>query len=279
MWQQFVSSEVVDKTFCAVRGSGQGRVLNSDLADKHFYHLAEENFVVPERLDAAGVHLYARYRDDVLLVVSYSHSERMITSKAGTFIMELRRRANATYDFTVEASNSSVVYLDLVIYKGVDFDVRGRLDFRQHFKLDNRTYIASDSFHSRSTLRFWPVAELGRLRRRSSTWHNYAEAKKKYLKMLLRSHTVSSCELKPFRSSRTIGTTCGKFNGLWLVLPYHPAIRTGRIKSILKRAHEMYFNELFQLFGSQTRTMISFENSRPNMAAVLRSIAKVCCIR
>ena len=42
-WQQFVSSEVVGKIFCAVRGSGQGRVLSFDFADKHFYHLVEEN--------------------------------------------------------------------------------------------------------------------------------------------------------------------------------------------------------------------------------------------
>ena len=78
-------------------------------------------------MEAADVHLYARRRDDILLVVGYSDSERMITPDAGTFIMELRRRAGATYDSTVEVSSSSVVYLDLIIYKGVDFDVSGRL--------------------------------------------------------------------------------------------------------------------------------------------------------
>ena len=86
-----------------------------------------------------------RYIDDILMIWTHTLDD------LEHFLQELNA-FHPTIKFTWEISNTSVVYLDLTIYKGPHFSKTSYLDITTHFKKTNTfQYLHFTSCHPRST--------------------------------------------------------------------------------------------------------------------------------
>ena len=279
LWHQYVHSSVVGRSFLVQTGSGQGRVLSSDLADKNFFHLAEEGHVTDSNLENCNIYFYGRYRDDILIVFT-SEAPSVVESPAGGFYQRLVTRSRGTYDLTIEIHSATVQFLDLVIYKGCDFNATGKLSYRPHVrKSTQRMYLSSDSCHSPSVLSTWPLGEADRLWRRSSTMRAYREARDTFVNRLLASRTGQIDEvkvLKPYSQCMLSGRhRPDAKRALWLILPYHPAIPYRKLRKAASLVVERWFNPLRQIFGSEVVVKIGCRNLFHSCATKLRKQANV----
>ena len=68
---QFVYSQQLQKLYRVNQGSGMGQVLSRDVADGVFFSLCEDGHASrPIVKENSCIHLYVRYRDDILVCFS-----------------------------------------------------------------------------------------------------------------------------------------------------------------------------------------------------------------
>ena len=117
--------------------------------------------------------LWLRYIDDILCV--WSHGRPEFT----TFLAALNN-LRPRLRFTATISATDVVFLDLVLYKGTDFHVTGRLQSRLHRKdTMHQLYVRGSSFHPPHTTLGVAVGETMRaLRACSEELHFRAEQRR-----------------------------------------------------------------------------------------------------
>ena len=86
---------------------------------------------------------WLRYIDDVFCIWTHTRSE------LDSFILGLNN-IKPRIKFTAEISTSSMVFLDLRVYKGSNFNTTGRLQTEISYKVTNNfTYIHGTSYHPR----------------------------------------------------------------------------------------------------------------------------------
>lgn len=135
-------------------GTATGTQVAPPFANLYLYYKFLRILQDPEIL------LHERYIDDgFILVSSRQHAERII------------RLLNAAtnLDLTYEISEHKAVFLDLVVYKGMRFELENRLDLRVYFKPTNRLlYLPMISNHPASMKSGIIIGEAIRTLRNSS---------------------------------------------------------------------------------------------------------------
>jgi hypothetical protein len=168
-----------------------------------------------------NVHLYLRYRDDILVVYSRMPGERSIIQFGAT----LKSLASSTYVVECEQIAESAAFLDMYIYKSGSFMSTGALSFRPYIKETQQkvplSYLSMHPMHIHSA---WPLSEASRLFRRSSTWHIYVEARNQFVSKLEANYIHIDVIQKikewiPFNALPRVRKPC-----TWLVLPYSPVM-------------------------------------------------------
>ena len=99
-----------------------------------------------------GVKLWGRLKDDILLIISPQTQQR--TER----LLDILRMKSRFFKLKVEdISSTSIVMLDLVIYKGVRWQHTGFLDFRVHQKSSSLyTPLSTTSAHPAHVHIAWP---------------------------------------------------------------------------------------------------------------------------
>ena len=115
------------------------------------------------------IYLYKRYLDDILLFIEASKYNEICTAFNSL-------HPSLIYDFT--CNNTSIPFLDLVLYKGERFAATGRFDLKVHQKLLNKyLYIPFRSYHTIAMKKSFITTELKRYIRNSSSCSNYVTIK------------------------------------------------------------------------------------------------------
>jgi hypothetical protein len=129
-----------------------------------------------------GVHLYLRYRDDILVVYI-----RSSTGPNGVdFMRKLKSLASCTYKIECETVSQQVPFLDLNIYMSSSFSSTGKLSFKPHIKCTaQKTPLSHLSLHPLHVHSAWPLAEVGRLYRRSSNMAVFECARAEFVHRML----------------------------------------------------------------------------------------------
>ena len=135
---------MVSMVMVAVRGgSGGGWGVGGRGGATLFLTEIEERFLATAPYKPV---LWLQYMDDILCVWSHGQPE------FNTFLAALNDLC-PRLRFMVTISATELVFLDLVLYKGTDFHISGRLQSRLHCKdMMHQLYIRGSSFHSFHTM-------------------------------------------------------------------------------------------------------------------------------
>lgn len=220
---QYVRSEYSDGLWQVVVGSGMGQNFSGELADAAFYSDVERNRVDNARwLATMGIRLYARFKDDIFMAVS---TDPIIYHTCYRWLVTDNR---SCFKVKLEAvSRSNVDMLDINIFKGPRYASSGRLDFRPIWKKTSLgAPLSFSSVHPSNIHLSWPVSELGRLHRHSSSATLSAQARSVFIERLGK-YGVPSFYLDLLRSwsqkrSKGPPKSCSRdSHRLWIRCPFH----------------------------------------------------------
>lgn len=155
--------EFNSKMYRQIRGTAMGTKVAPSFANLFMTDL-ETAFLNTQPMKPAS---YWRYIDDIFLAWTGSREalEKFLTDFNAW---------HSTIHLTNEVSNSSVVFLDLILSKGTRFAERGILDFTIHFKTTNLfQYLQYSSSHPRATFRGIVKGEHTRILRACSDYKSY----------------------------------------------------------------------------------------------------------
>ena len=168
---QYVRDDVSGRVFSVGSGSGMGQILSGDVSDLVCWDLCEAGWASRADIQAAyGVHLYVRYRDDILII--YSRQEAAISESTGLsgFIRGMKERAGSVYEIELESVAPSCQYLDIEITRASHFMQSGKVSWAPYRKpTAHKIPLHSSSGHHRSVHRSWPIGEILRTARRSDS--------------------------------------------------------------------------------------------------------------
>ena len=230
---QFVSLNYdIEEFYKVEQGSGMGQVLSGDIAEAKFHSLCERSHACnTQTMHAHSVWLYARYRDDILIV----YTTKYVSPSPFEFVAKLKSLAAPVYKVNLDVvSSDRVPFLDIEIYKSIDFLQTGILKFRPFCKPSaQKIPLNQCSCHNSHIHESWPIANISRLFNRSSTWRDFCVARSlviaDYEKFFMDSDVIARLKSwtpykpKSERKSREVA---------WVVLPYHPLLV--RLNSRLK---------------------------------------------
>ena len=101
---QFVSLNFEEEElFHVCRGSGMGQILSGDVADVCFYNLCERYACNVETMHRHNIWLYARYRDDILII----YSTKFESPTPFEFVKSLKDMAAPVYKVNLDEVSSS----------------------------------------------------------------------------------------------------------------------------------------------------------------------------
>jgi len=154
------------------RGSGMGQVISGDVADLKLNDLMEEDWAAKEEIQREhNVFLYARYRDDIIIV--YAREPLGDQNNIVKFVRGMQQRAKSVYVVKAESNGESCNFLDIELFLPRDFSIKGPIEFRPYTKPTAQELpLTWESQHAPEVAWGWPLAEVCRLHRLSC---NYAE--------------------------------------------------------------------------------------------------------
>ena len=131
---------------------------------------------------------------------------------------KMKEFAGKEYVFEVTAlSRYGVAFLDTYISK----DDSGKVSWTPYSKPGQiKIPLGPSSSHSPNVHASWPVAELHRLRRRSSCYSAFLEAKKQKMMQFAEEGIIIKTEVDFTAVQRK--SSQKKPNQMWLKLPFHP---------------------------------------------------------
>ena len=184
---QYVRSEHFPQSvWQVIVGTGMGLNFSGELSDAAFYAMAERWMMDnPGTFDSAGILGYWRFKDDILVVVKQDHLSPFkawyehMKEKSGSFKLEVE---------TVNQDQATFLDLDLHVQtrKGVNGEPTFCIAFEPHFKKTSLgvplSHTSSHPWHVHAS---WPFAELRRLRRLSSNFSAYDNARQVFVSRLI----------------------------------------------------------------------------------------------
>ena len=139
--------------------------------------------------------------------------------------------------------------------------------------------LSSDSAHTPSVHRSWPIAEIRRIARRSSSEVAFENAKS-HLCSKWRSGFLNTGSVHPFQSinfsaarglkpkARAVETS----RVIWLVLPYFPCWANNILRKRVCELVSKWHQDIAPILRSNWTIRISWKNQNRNLLDVLRSI-------
>ena len=221
---QYVSLDN-DEVFHVTQGSGMGQIISGDVADVKFYNLVEKSFASSQIIQQQNnVWLYARYRDDIFIVYSSRSGDR----DPYTFVKTIKEYASPVYVVKLEeVSKTKLAFLDVEIYKSLDFLFSGRLSYRPHVKPSaQKIPLIQTSSHCDHIHHAWPLANIARLHARSSTVREFNIARNKIVwtyERAFMSRQVTE-RLKSWLPNSGASRRAKPQKVSWIVIPYHPTL-------------------------------------------------------
>ena len=206
---QFVQISEEDlEAFMVVIGSGMGVECSGDTSDISFYELAEKTFVLqPEFQRKYHVEFYARFRDDIIVVLGGDSQNRVEFA-------QVFKTYSKYFKLKIESiSMTSAVMLDLTLYKGKRFAASQVLDVAMFSKATAQGVpLCHSSWHQPSIHMSWPLSRCLHYFRCTTSRISYIHA----VSMLISKIAVSSpghpC-LAALISQLTYGTLVQHGNG------------------------------------------------------------------
>jgi len=261
--------------FQVEQGSGMGSNISGDISDMCLYNVAEKDLVVDVLLNRYGIAKYMRYRDDVFIIAI----NRPIFSKFSShaFIAKLVKAAARVYKILLEAvSTKSADFLDMTLSVPKNFNKHRKLTVAPYFKVTNqRVMLSSDSYHNPQVFS-WPIADLQRLMRRSSSSYTYNIAKDYFVQLCERSridkkitHTLRNSDFfSQFCTVRHKARNEVRSRAT-IVLPFNKALLASGICSLFTKLNTEH--PVAQLLSElNAKLAISWSNSEPNIDCLVR---------
>ena len=123
---------------------------------------------------------YKRYIDDILILWPHSKSE------LDKFLLHMNS-FHHSIKFTSEYSFDEITFLDVVIYKGPNFRITNKLDFKTFIKPTNKqAYIHAKSFRPLGVYKGVAIGEMKRYLRTNSRVGSFNYFKRKHRDNLLK---------------------------------------------------------------------------------------------
>ena len=168
--QFIVSDEIPNRLWQCIKGSGMGHKHSGEVVGLAFYYEVEEWAIRTSTRQEYGIVGYWRYRDDILII----GNDRQLTVK---YCQTLRNKASL---FKLECEgffSSSVHFLEVRITKAPT-----SYEYGPEFKPTSlQIPLATDSAHPRHVHCSWPIGQLKRFERISSSRTKATEAKKIFM--------------------------------------------------------------------------------------------------
>ena len=247
-------SDQVNNVYRVKTGTGMGNVHSGETADLNFYYAVEKDFATDDAtMNRLGIELYVRFRDDILVFMQ-SDGAKVLE------FLQTFKQLSATNGYIIERDGplelNSISYLDVTLFKDEFFNATGMMLFKPYTKpTAQKTPLSDRSMHAGNVAKAWPVAEVGRLRRRASIFQHYKEAVGKFVDRLQRAfhgEKVVNSVLKTrpdqlklcYESDAGFGTFYAQRSKIddrtvFWVLPFHPSMEKQRlqlsINAILRR--------------------------------------------
>lgn len=255
-----------DRLWRVVRGAGMGMLFAGEISDAALYHKLERFILASDVQEARGIHLYARYRDDMLLLVS-------ATAESKQQLLRIMQERADYYKLELESDSAAgAVFLDTYVHKGQSWRLHGTLDVSSHRKPTSiQQPLACSSAHPPQVHDMWPVAACTRLQnlcnyragaeKAISVLRNLLDAKHGpgYFDTL---HDVAR-ERPPKRTVSTHSHLLIKDS--WLVLPWHPAWSLANMNKALRSCCETYGALLQRIFGHALNVRVSWSLGAPHI--------------
>jgi len=274
---QFVHDTDADKYYQVLEGTGMGARHSGALADYVFYRLVERDFVGTDAANNMGIQLYARFRDDILVILT--------THRYGLVVYE-HITSKASQCYVVERDSFSLVgtaMLDTFIYKPAEFE--GRLQWKPYVKpTANHVPLHWSSSHPASTHCTWPKTEMARMHRLSLSRQDFVEAKAakiaRYTYFFMPRPIVEACKswspivrselaAKFVQCKNNQEDACGRVARI--VLPYHPVLARG-LNEVFKRVLDKWIQILRMRFGSTFTIKVAYANAGSPLHVVARHL-------
>lgn len=224
--------QFADKMYHQVQGTAMGTKMAPAYANLFMAEL-ERELLADSPITPL---LWKRYIDDILCIWPGT------PDSLREFIDQINSKHN-TIKFTYEASQQSIDFLDLTIYKGERFLESNKLDVRPYFKSTNKfQYLEYNSAHPRSTFNSLIRGEMTRLLRASSDPDIYLQMQQKMHAIFIErgypcalvDRSIQSVQFSE-RSDKLRDRDRGESSyDTYLVTEYAPDLDTRKLNSILK---------------------------------------------
>ena len=212
-------------------GSGMGLISSGAISDFVFFCLCEVNFLLHESTRRTyHIKAYARFKDDLFIVLGGDKANRI------AFYRELQSKASSVFKLKVDSiSTSCVEMLDLLLYKGSNFQRGGVIDYCVRIRNSALGVVLSDSsMHPRGVHCTWPVARVSVIRKRCCDGESAKLAVSEFVNKL-----KASCPSHVSLQYLCAGPGIPRSNprqkhvSSWIVIPHHPLYERGGFSSLI----------------------------------------------
>jgi hypothetical protein len=249
-----------------------GQVMSGDLAGGTLYSLAEEAYADLDFIQTShNIHMYARYRDDICIVYSQPRGCR----KALTFIKKMITLSRSIYKVTCDSIAESCDFLDVTLYKPDHFMQSGIIAFRPFVEpTAQKVPLASTSLHDPSIHTAWPLAEVKRMHKRSSTYKNFCTARRalarKFAYIFMSPGLVRSIE-RCCPHTSTAPKSNQDSDNVWVPIPYRPQVYD-RLKATLHKTIDAWVSKGFHM---RIRPQLCWQRAGMNLGDTLKKLQGV----
>ena len=231
---QYIQSAISPGVYRVKCGAGMGMSASGDVADASFYTLAEKPFILqPSTRRRYRILFYARFKDDGFMIVDPDDGVCALRDMLEDF-----KTHAAPFRIKLESiSKTSCQMLDLSFTKGDG----GRLDYSLYKKQTSIWQpLSSESMHSYSIHKHWPLAQCKRIRGRFSRKADGESAVQSFKREMF---SVCGKNIEEIVCPNRLKQTAS-----WMVLPYCFELGSLQIQRFLSSVKVP--KELTDLFGS-----------------------------
>ena len=139
-------------------------------------------------------------------------------------------------------SSESVVYLNIVLYKGPCWKTVRKLDSRTHTKPSSFGVPLSPlTSHPKWVHNWWPLGEIRRFARRSTQHEEFIKTRDQFIERLERYNydetVINKCKNLEFtkRPGVNFGKVKSKGEATWCVFEHHPVLSRANVQRVINR--------------------------------------------
>ena len=252
-----------------------GTEISSDFCDIVLYRVAEKQLLTPENLRAFQIRIFLRFRDDIFIVAGCRNLFRQ-------FFDQFRRCIAGIWLCKVEElSRESVTMLDVEVFISRS-NLGCKLDWRPYSKPSKQFIpLALSSAHV-PFVHSWPVSQVLRLYRNSSSYSIFQHACAVFVRNLIASFHDGGIIAKVIQRSMSVSSktsssmpVCKPVSDrpvLTFVLGYHPGFYNARLGCVVQSVLHDYDEDIQHLFGGDVLIRIAWANTRAPAHLKFRSL-------